>query len=62
MHDYDPQSDLDRRTKPKSQVFDELIAEMVADQAPRVFAVVLELGEQTDAQIVAWGMALDDGA
>nr|CEL14300.1 hypothetical protein [Kibdelosporangium sp. MJ126-NF4]CTQ88667.1 hypothetical protein [Kibdelosporangium sp. MJ126-NF4] len=35
---------------------------MVADQAPKVFAVVLEFGEQTDAQVVAWGMTLDDGA
>ncbi|CAM3445672.1 hypothetical protein KIPE111705_09060 [Kibdelosporangium persicum] len=35
---------------------------MVADQAPRVFAVVLEYGEHVDAKVVAWGMALDDGA
>ncbi|SMD11144.1 hypothetical protein SAMN05661093_04747 [Kibdelosporangium aridum] len=42
--------------------FTELMAEMVADQAPRVFAVVLEFGEQTDAQIIAWGMELDEGA
>jgi hypothetical protein len=39
-----------------------LVAEMVADQAPRVFAVVLEYGERVDAQIVSWGIALDGGA
>ncbi|WP_083754050.1 hypothetical protein [Actinosynnema sp. ALI-1.44] len=48
--------------RPSGRAFEALIAEMVADQAPRVFAVVLEFGEQTDAQIVAWGMTLDDGA
>ncbi|MBP2330118.1 hypothetical protein JOF56_010503 [Kibdelosporangium banguiense] len=42
--------------------FPALVAEMVADQAPRVFAVVLEYGEQIDAQIAGWGMALDESA
>lgn len=42
--------------------FTTAVAEMVADHAPRLFAVVLEYGEQTDAHIAAWGMALDDGA
>ncbi|WP_063758421.1 hypothetical protein [Kibdelosporangium aridum] len=36
--------------------------DMVVDHAPRRFAVVLEYGEQIDAKIVAWGLALDDGA
>ena len=36
------------------------MAEMVADQAPRVFAIVLEYGEQIDAQIISWGMALGE--
>nr|CEL16806.1 hypothetical protein [Kibdelosporangium sp. MJ126-NF4] len=62
MSGNDAQSSVDRRTKPRSPAFDKLMAEMVADQAPRVFAVVLEFGEQTDAQIVAWGMTLDGGA
>nr|CEL16810.1 hypothetical protein [Kibdelosporangium sp. MJ126-NF4] len=48
--------------RPSDSGFTKLMAEMVADQAPRVFAVVLEFGEQIDAQIVAWGMTLDDGA
>ncbi|MFC0114718.1 hypothetical protein [Kibdelosporangium aridum] len=38
------------------------VADMVADHAPRRFAVVLEYGEQVDARIVAWGLELDDGA
>ncbi|MET0237426.1 MAG: hypothetical protein ABW224_22445 [Kibdelosporangium sp.] len=42
--------------------FTTLVAEMVADQAPRVFAVVLEYGDQVDAQVIAWGMALDESA
>ncbi|MBP2322592.1 hypothetical protein JOF56_002977 [Kibdelosporangium banguiense] len=42
--------------------FPQLVAEMVADQAPRVFAIVLEYGEQIDAQVLAWGMALDESA
>ncbi|MBP2330792.1 hypothetical protein JOF56_011177 [Kibdelosporangium banguiense] len=42
--------------------FTTLVAEMVADQAPRVFAIVLEYGEQIDAQIIGRGMALDESA
>ncbi|GAB3483641.1 hypothetical protein [Amycolatopsis cihanbeyliensis] len=33
---------------------------MVADGAPRLFAVVQEYGERVDAWVVAWGMAFDD--
>jgi hypothetical protein len=42
--------------------FAELLAEMVADQAPRVFAVVQEYGDRVDGRIAAWGMAFDDSA
>ncbi|CAM3878026.1 hypothetical protein KIPE111705_29375 [Kibdelosporangium persicum] len=38
------------------------VAEMVADHAPRLFAIVLEYGTQVDARIAAWGMELDEGA
>jgi hypothetical protein len=55
-HVHIPQSFTDRAE------FTELVAEMVADQAPHVFAVVLEYGEYVDAQIVGWGMALDESA
>jgi hypothetical protein len=37
--------------------FAAILEGMVADEAPRLFAVVQEYGERVDAQIVAWGMA-----
>lgn len=40
--------------------FAELIDELVADEAPRLFAVVQEYGERVDGRIAAWGMAFDD--
>ncbi len=42
--------------------FVEILEGMVADAAPRVFAVVQEYGERVDARIAAWGMAFDDHA
>ena len=42
--------------------FTALVAEMVADEAPRLFAVVQELGEREDGRIAAWGMAFADHA
>lgn len=40
--------------------FAELVDGMVADEAPRLFAVVQEYGERVDARIAAWGMAFAD--
>ena len=40
--------------------FDELMAEMVADETPRLFAIVHELGERADGWVTAWGLAFDD--
>jgi hypothetical protein len=40
--------------------FVELLDEMVADHAPRLFAIVQEYGERVDAKFAAWGMAFDD--
>lgn len=40
--------------------FAELVAEMVAGAAPRLFAVVQEYGERSDGWIAAWGMAFED--
>ncbi|CAM3373914.1 hypothetical protein KIPE111705_05425 [Kibdelosporangium persicum] len=55
--------DLTELQPPTSEAgFADLVAEMVADQAPRLFAVVLELGTQVDAQIVAWGIAFEESA
>jgi hypothetical protein len=44
----------------EQQEFDELVAEMVAVEAPRLFAVVREYGERLDGELAAWGMAFDD--
>lgn len=38
------------------------VADMVADEAPRLFAVVEEYGERVDARIAAWGMSFDEQA
>ncbi len=35
---------------------------LVADFAPRLFALVEETGERLDSRIVAWGMAFEDHA
>jgi hypothetical protein len=45
-----------------AETFTALVDCMVADQAPRLFAVVQEYGERVDCGIVAWGMAFDDHA
>jgi hypothetical protein len=34
----------------------------LADEAPRLFAVVQEYGERADGRVAAWGMAFEDGA
>ncbi|WP_225978486.1 hypothetical protein [Gandjariella thermophila] len=44
------------------QQFVAILESMVADEAPRLFAVVQEYGNRVDAQIVAWGMAFADHA
>ena len=43
-----------------AETFAAMLAEMVADQAPRVFAVVQEYGDRLDGRIAAWGMAFDE--
>jgi hypothetical protein len=40
--------------------FAALVEELVADCAPRLFALVEETGERADGRIFAWGMALED--
>ena len=42
--------------------FAALLDEMVAAEAPRVFAIVQEYGQRIDAQIAGWGLAFDDHA
>ncbi|GAA3037196.1 hypothetical protein [Actinokineospora globicatena] len=53
---------IDLPTPPAPPVCDEpefaaLLAGAVADEAPRLFAVIEEFGERVDARIAAWGMA-----
>ena len=40
--------------------FAQEVRELVAADAPQVFALVEERGERLDGRIVAWGMAFDD--
>ncbi|MPZ67086.1 MAG: hypothetical protein GEU83_16795 [Pseudonocardiaceae bacterium] len=40
--------------------FAQLVAELVTDEAPRLFALVEEHGERVDGWILAWGMAFED--
>lgn len=42
--------------------FAQLIQEMVADEAPRLFAIVQEYGERVDAEVVGWGLSFVDRA
>lgn len=42
--------------------FAAITEQMVADEAPRLFAVVQEYGERVDAVIAAWGVAFPDHA
>lgn len=42
--------------------FAAIMETLVADEAPRLFAVVQEYGERVDAVIAAWGMAFPDHA
>jgi|SRR5699024_4466654 len=44
------------------EVFSQVLGRMVADHAPRLFAIVAEYGDRVDAAIAAWGMAFDDRA
>jgi hypothetical protein len=43
-------------------LFAQIMEEMVADSAPRVFAVVQEYGERVDMRIAGWGLAFPDHA
>ena len=42
--------------------FDALVDGMVKDEAPRIFAVVQELGDRLDGRIAGWGMAFEEYA
>lgn len=42
--------------------FAAIMESIVADEAPRLFAIVQEYGERVDGRIAGWGMAFDDHA
>ncbi|MDV6011202.1 hypothetical protein F8178_01680 [Haloechinothrix sp. LS1_15] len=42
--------------------FAEILASIVADEAPRLFAVVEEYGRRVDARIAGWGLAFAERA
>lgn len=42
--------------------FASILEQLVADDAPQVFAVIQEYGSRLDAWIAAWGMSFDDHA
>lgn len=42
--------------------FAAILESTVADEAPRLFAIIQEYGERVDGRIAAWGMAFDDHA
>ncbi|RDG37275.1 hypothetical protein DVH02_15465 [Streptomyces corynorhini] len=39
-----------------------MLAEVVADSAPRLFAVVQEVGDREDGWVAAWGLAFEGRA
>lgn len=40
--------------------FAEIAEELVADYAPRLFALIAEVGERVDGHLIAWGMAFEN--
>jgi hypothetical protein len=60
-----PTTEIDRDTLTPlcdEAEFAEEINALVADEAPRLFAVVQEYGERADGWIAAWGMAFENYA
>ena len=43
-------------------LFADVLENLVADEAPKVFAIVQEYGVRVDGRIAAWGMAFEDHA
>jgi hypothetical protein len=57
------ENDLDPATmRPfgTEEEFAEAVSGMVTEEAPRLFAVVQELGVRVDARIAGWGLAYED--
>jgi hypothetical protein len=52
----------DKRPLCDEEEFSQILEGLVADSAPRLFAVVQEYGERVDGRIAGWGMAFEDSA
>ncbi|MGH3494478.1 MAG: hypothetical protein ACRDRL_20565 [Sciscionella sp.] len=54
---------IERRWAPicGAEEFAAVVRDLVAFEAPRLFAIVQELGDRVDGRVAAWGMAFDDG-
>ncbi|MGH3924912.1 MAG: hypothetical protein ACRDTT_18965, partial [Pseudonocardiaceae bacterium] len=61
-HDHSNAAPVDLEPLCSEEEFAQEVRELVADEAPQVFALVEEYGERVDGRIVAWGMAFDDRA
>ncbi|MGH3887841.1 MAG: hypothetical protein ACRDSZ_14975 [Pseudonocardiaceae bacterium] len=61
-HDHSKAAPVDLEPLCSEQEFAQEVRELVAAEAPQVFALVEEYGERVDGRIVAWGMAFDDCA
>jgi hypothetical protein len=51
---------MERSPLGTEEEFDRLVEELVADTAPRLFALVQECGERADSWVAAWGMQFED--
>lgn len=60
--DETPEESISALTPLCAAEFTELVAGMMADEAPHLFAVVQEYGQRVDGRIAAWGMAFEDHA
>ncbi len=42
--------------------YEQLVEDLVAESAPRMFAVVQDYGDRLDSRVAAWGLAFEDYA
>ncbi|MGH3775113.1 MAG: hypothetical protein ACRDRR_05145 [Pseudonocardiaceae bacterium] len=59
-HDHSKATPVDLEPLCSEEEFAHEVRELVADEAPQVFALVEEYGKRVDGRIVAWGMTFDD--
>nr|CEL13518.1 hypothetical protein [Kibdelosporangium sp. MJ126-NF4]CTQ99203.1 hypothetical protein [Kibdelosporangium sp. MJ126-NF4] len=62
QHDTDQHTPAPSDPEPLTDDIDDQLARLVADQAPRLFAVAFEFDGPEEPVIAAWGMDFDDSA